>query len=447
MRRLSQIYKLQLTPAQIMVVGFAIIIFIGTFLLTLPIASTTEESVSFIDALFTATSASTVTGLVVVETGTQYTIFGQIVILTMIQVGGIGFMTMATLFALIMKKRISLRDRLILQASLNQMSMEGIVRLIRKVILYSIVIESVAAVILAIRWYAELPLGRAIYYGIFHAISIFNNACFDLMGTSLIAYTDDVVINVVSMVLIVTGGLGFIVISDVLDYKKTKRLSLHTRVVLSVSAFLIVGGTVVIFILEFSNPVTLGQQSWTGKVLASFFQSVTPRSAGASTVNLAELREVTQFFLIALMFIGASPGSAGGGIKTTTFAILIAAMVSMLRGRRDIILFRHRLEQETIFKAITMTLLFLFLIIFVSVTLSIIEPTDHFLMILFEVTSAFSTVGLSLGLTPELSTVGKMLIIMTMFIGRVGPLTMAYALGRKSDKELYRHPEGKIMIG
>lgn len=444
MKRLPK--SLRLTPSQIMVAGFMLIIAIGTMLLTLPFAST-GDPISLIDALFAATSATTVTGLVTLETGTQFTWYGQLIILVLIQVGGIGFMTMATLFALIMRRRISLRDRLILQTAMNQVSMEGIVRLIRKVILYSFVIESIAAIILCIRWSTEMPFGRAAYYGVFHSISIFNNAGFELFGTSLIGYTDDIVVNVVAMVLIVMGGLGFIVISDVLEFKKTGKLALQSKVVLSMSAYLIVIGAIVIFILEFSNSSTLGSQHLGGKVLASFFQSVTPRSAGASTVNLGDLREVTQFFIIALMFIGASPGSAGGGIKTTTFAILIAAIIAAIRGRRDIVLFRHRLPQETIFKAVTMTLLALFLIILVSVTLSVIEPTDHFLLILFEVTSAFSTVGLSLGLTPDLTSVGKLLIVLMMFIGRVGPLTLAFALGRKSEKELYRHPEGKLMIG
>lgn len=437
----------QLTPPQILVLGFAIIILIGAFLLTLPIAST-GAPMSFINALFTATSATCVTGLVVADTGLDFTVFGQVVILMLIQVGGLGFMTMATLFALVMKKRISLRERLILQEALNQLNMEGIVRLIRKVIKYSLVIELTGALLFAIRWSFDMPLGRAIYFGIFHAVSLFNNAGFDLFGEyrSLTPYVDDVVVNVVAMGLIVLGGLGFIVLADVMDYKKRRKLTLHSKVVITMTSFLIVFGAIVIFIFEFSNPNTLGPLNPTGKVLASFFQSVTPRTAGANTLDIGAMRQASQFFIILLMFIGASPGSTGGGIKTTTFTILIGAMIAMIRGRQDIVLFRFRLAQDRIFKAITLTLLALFLVIFVAMVLSTTEP-HPFLMILFEVTSAFGTVGLTMGLTSQLTVFGKIMIILMMFIGRLGPLTLAYALGPRPEKELYRHPEGKITIG
>jgi trk system potassium uptake protein TrkH len=438
----------RLAPPQILVLGFASIILIGALLLSLPISNTTGESLPFIDALFTATSATCVTGLVVVDTGTFFSAFGQIVIIVLIQVGGLGFMTMATMFALVLKRRISLRDRLLLQEAMNQNTMEGIVRLIRKVLLFSFVIEGAAAILLTIRFAFDMPFGKALYFGIWHAISMFNNAGFDLFGDyrSLTGYVNDPLVNIVVMFLIVSGGIGFIVLSDIVDFRRKRRLSLHSKVVLSMSAFLIVFGAIIIFIFEFTNPRTLGSLNWGGKILSSLFQSVTPRTAGANTLALGDMRQASQFFIVILMFIGASPGSTGGGIKTTTFTIIIGAVIAMLRGREDIVMFRYRLAQERIFKALTVTLLSLLLVITVVMVLSTTEDSS-FLMILYETTSAFGTVGLSMGLTPELSLTGKILISLTMFAGRLGLITLAYALGPKKGKELYRHPEGKIIIG
>ncbi|TXK84310.1 TrkH family potassium uptake protein [Paenibacillus sp. N3.4] len=442
----------RLKPPQILVLGFACIIFLGAGLLTLPFASATGHSVAFLDALFTATSATCVTGLVVVDTGSAYSMFGQIVIVSLIQVGGLGFMTMATLVAFALRMKITLKERLVLQEALNQGTMEGIIRLIRKVIIYSLTIEAVAAVIFTIRWTFDLGFPKALYFGIWHAISMFNNAGFDLFGTvdapfvSFTNYTNDVVVNVVAMALIVLGGIGFIVMSDTLEFRKTKKLSLQSKVVLSMTGFLIVFGAIVIFIFEYTNIRTMGSLDLGGKILASFFQSVAPRTAGPNTVDIGGMRQATQFFIVILMFIGASPGSTGGGIKTTTFTILISAIVTMIRGKEDIVIFRHRLAKDRILKAITLTMLALFLVIFVSMLLSTTENAQ-LLKILFEVTSAFGTVGMTMGLTPDLTTFGKILISITMFAGRLGPITLAYALQPKQEKELFRYPEGKITIG
>lgn len=452
MKKAKLFHPLKFSPARILVTGFALIILLGSFLLMLPMSNANGESLRFIDALFTATSATCVTGLVVVDTGTHFTVFGQVILLCLIQVGGLGFMTMATLFAFMLKKRISLKERLILQEALNQGSIEGIVRLIRKVIYFALIIEGSAAVLFSIRWAFDMPIGQAIYYGVFHAISFFNNAGFDLFGaisgpfTSLTSYAGDPIINFVSMFLIISGGIGFVVLSDLADYRKTKRLSLHTKVVLFMSGMLIIVGAIVIFVFEFTNPNTMGDLNFFEKILASLFQSVSPRTAGANTVDLAGLRQATQFFMVLLMFIGASPGSTGGGIKTTTFMILIGAVITMIRGKEDIVLFKHRLAKDRIYKALTVVLLSLTLVIAVAMVLSTTEDAD-FLAILFESTSAFGTVGLTMGITTHLTDIGRLLIALTMFIGRLGPLTLAYALGPKTERELYRHPEGKITIG
>jgi trk system potassium uptake protein TrkH len=440
--------KFKLSPPQLLVLGFSGIILIGTFLLMLPIANHTGESLAFIDAFFTATSATSVTGLVVRDTGTFFTTFGQVVIMILIQIGGLGFMTMATLFALVFRRKISLKDRLILQEAMNQGSMEGIVRLIRKVLYYSLIIEVSAAVLLAIRFAIDMPILRAIYFGLFHAVSMFNNAGFDLFGQfhSLTNYVGDPIVNIVVMFLIVSGGIGFIVIADLISYRKNRRLSLHAKVVLSMTAALIVIGFITIFIFEFTNKSTLAPLSWGEKLWSALFQAVTPRTAGANTLEIGSMRQATQFFIIILMFIGASPGSTGGGIKTTTFTILAGAVIAMITRKNDVILFRYRLAQERIFKAVTITMLSLFWVIAIAMILSATE-TAPFLSILFETMSAFGTVGLSMGLTTELTEVGKLFICLTMFVGRVGLLTLAYALGPKKERELFRYPEGKIIIG
>lgn len=439
---------IRFSPPQVLVLGFAFIILTGSLLLMLPISSSTGESLPFIDAFFTATSATCVTGLVVVDTGTYFSTFGQVVIMLLIQVGGLGFMTMATLFALVFKRKISLKDRLLLQEAMNQNTMEGIVRLIRKVLMYSLIIESCAALLFTIRWSFDMPFGRALFFGIFHGVSMFNNAGFDLFGEyrSLTQYVNDPIVNFVTMFLIVSGGLGFIVLSDLIEFRQRRKLSLHSKVVLSMTATLILVGALVIFVFEFTNSKTLEPLDWGGKIWSSFFQSVTPRTAGANTVDIGGLRQATQFFMIILMFIGASPSSTGGGIKTTTFTILVGAVISMIRGRSDLVLFRYRLAQERIFKAVTITMLALFLVIAVAMVLSTTEDAS-FLSILFETTSAFGTVGLSMGLTGKLTIAGKIIISFTMFAGRLGLLTLAYALGPKKGKELYRHPEGKMIIG
>lgn len=445
-------FRVRLNPPQVLAIGFLTIICIGSLLLSLPIASADGISTAYIDALFLATSATCVTGLSLVNIGEHYSIFGQAVIIVLVQIGGIGFMTVATLIALVFRRRISFQERLILQEAMNHGSTEGIVRLIRKVIVYALVIELSGAVLLSIRWLFEMPPGQAVYFGVFHSISIFNNAGFDLFSGmpdrpgSLMHYVDDPYINIVSIVLIVLGGVGFIVIGDLLSYRSTKKLTLHSKVVLSVSGGLIAIGTVIIFVFEYTNPLTLNPLSATGKIFGALFQSVTARSAGMSTVDISMFRQATQFFVIIMMFIGAAPGSSGGGIKVTTFAILIGALIAMIRGKEDIVLFRHRMAKDRIYKAITFALLSFIVIVVASMVLSTTESFP-FLGILFEVTSAYGTAGMSLGLTPKLTTFGKILIMALMFIGRLGPVTLAYTLTPKTKKELYRYPEGKITIG
>jgi len=438
-----------LDPPKILVLGFAIIILIGSILLHLPAATEDGQGLPWLDAIFTATSATCVTGLVVVDTGSTFTLFGEIVILSMIQIGGLGFMTFATLFALLMRKKISLRERLLLQESFNQLSIEGVVRLTKMVLIFSAIIEIVGGLLLSLRFSFDMPVGRAFYFGFFHAISNFNNAGFDLMGEfrSLTSYVADPLVNLVVCSLIILGGIGFIVMSELYEYRHVRRLSLHTKVVLTTSGFLIVLGTIFIFILEYNNPKTLQPLSTMGKILGSLYQSVTTRTAGSNTLNIPDMQHSSLFLMIFLMFVGASPGSTGGGIKTTTFATLLGAVWTQIKGKEDVIFFRQRILPHMIYKSLTVTMSGLFIVIAVTMILSITESGSDFLMLLFEATSAFATVGLSMGLTPNLSPVGETIIAITMFAGRVGPLTIAYALAQRNKKEYYRYPKGKIMIG
>jgi trk system potassium uptake protein TrkH len=438
-----------LDPPKILVIGFASIIILGAILLTLPVATTNGHGLSLLNALFTATSATCVTGLVVVDTGTTFTLFGQIVILALIQIGGLGFMTFATLFAFLLGKKISLKERMLLQESLNNLSMEGIVRLARRILIFTAVIEVGGAVLLSIRFSFDMPVGKAIYYGIFHSISNFNNAGFDLMGEfhSLTGYVDDPTVTLTVSALIILGGIGFIVMNELYEYRNSKRFSLHTKIVLVTSSLLVAVGTIGIYLLEYSNPSTLKPLSFSGKILGSLFQSVTARTAGANTLNIGELTQSSLLLIILLMFIGASPGSTGGGIKTTTFTTLLGAVWSQIRGKEDVIFYRQRIGYETIYKALTVTFSGLFLVALMTLILTISEHGQDFLAIIFEVTSAFATVGLSMGLTPELTPIGKGLIIFTMFAGRVGPLTIAYAITIRRKPDAFRYPKGKITIG
>ncbi|CCF12250.1 MULTISPECIES: TrkH family potassium uptake protein [Brevibacillus] len=443
------IKKFHLSPPKVLVLGFALIIAIGAILLTLPIATNDGHGLSLINAVFTSTSATCVTGLVVTDTGTTFTLFGQLVILALIQVGGLGFMTLATFFALLMGKKISLQQRLLLQESLNQISIEGVVRLAKMLLIFTGLIELTGGILLTLRFAFDMPFAKALYYGMFHSISNFNNAGFDLMGefSSLTKYVSDPIVNITVCLLIILGGIGFIVMAEVYGYRDTKRLSLHTKVVLTTTAILIILGTLAIFILEFTNPKTLQPLSPVGKFFGALYQSVTARTAGSNTISIGDMHQSSLFFMIVLMFIGASPGSTGGGIKTTTFATLLGAVWAQIKGREDVIFYRQRILPHMIYKSLTVTMTALFIVIIVSMILTITEPGKDFLMILFESVSAFATVGLSMGLTPDLSDIGKIVISLTMFAGRVGPLTIAFALAQRNRKEYFRYPKGKIMIG
>jgi trk system potassium uptake protein TrkH len=440
-------FTLKTTPAQTLVIGFAAVIMIGAILLTLPAAVRPGESVNFLTSLFTATSAVCVTGLVVVDTGTHWTTFGHIIILALIQVGGLGFMTMATFLYLLLGRRIGLKQRLIIQESLNYTSLAGIVRLAKYVLFFTFITEIFFAAILSIRWSYDMGWQKGLWFGLFHAVSAFNNAGFDLFGEfrSLTAYAGDATVTLCITTLIILGGIGFSVIVDIVRrLKESRHLALHTKLVLSVSGLLILFGTIFIYFLEYDN--TLRGLSPLGKVLASYFQAVSPRTAGYNTLDIGALHAATQFLIVILMFIGASPGSTGGGIKTTTFGALAISVWCMIRGKEDTEILRRRIGKDQVYKSLAILLMATGLVTTVTLLLSITEKAD-FLAILFETTSAFGTVGLTMGITPDLTAFGRILIIITMFLGRLGPLTLAFALTTAKRKTRLRYPEEKIMVG
>lgn len=443
------IFNHQFTPAQVVILGFASIIFTGAILLTLPIASASGVRLGFVDALFTATSATCVTGLITVNTKEFFSLFGKTVIILLIQVGGLGFMTMSTLFALLIGKKITLRERIYIQNELNQLTLGGLVRLVRYVAAITLTIEGMGVLILFIRWAPQYGIKSGLAYALFHAVSAFCNAGFDLFGDSLVRFVGDITVNLVICGLIIVGGIGFTVIADFYNNKITKtkkRFSLHAKLVLFVTAGLILIGTVLFLLLEYNNPQTMGNLSLDKKILAALFQSVSPRTAGFNTIPIGQLRQASLFITIVLMFIGASPNSTGGGIKTTTFAVIVMAVIALVRGKHDVEVFERRLHDEIVLKSLAVAALG---ITVVSVGTLILLITQPFTLteILFEAVSAFGTVGLSTGITPALTAVGKLILTTMMYLGRVGPLTLVMAVGQKKETPVFRFPEERIMVG
>ncbi|HSH35447.1 TrkH family potassium uptake protein [Schnuerera sp.] len=440
------INKIGLNPPRVLILGFGALILIGTLLLNLPIATKTGESIGLVNSFFTSASAVCVTGLVVVNTADYWSLFGQITILILIQMGGLGFMTMATIVALLVGKKITLKERLVIKEQLNQKTISGLVRLTKYVILSTFIMEGIGAILLSTRFIPKYGTIKGIWFSIFHAISAFCNAGFDIIGESMVPFVGDYVINLTLCLLIIIGGLGFSVYIDISKNRSFKRLSLHSKLVISITIILIFIGMIIFYSIEQNNPDTLLNFSRGEKVLSAFFQSVVTRTAGFNSVDTSMLYDTTAFIMIILMFVGGSPGSTAGGVKTTTFGTIILATLSVIRGDKDVVVFKKRLNQNIINRSLAIVSIGLTLILAVSVILTITEDAN-FLDVLFETTSAFGTVGLSRGITSNLSDIGKITIALTMYAGRVGALTMAFAFAQKKNQYPYRYSEGNIMVG
>ncbi|NLZ48963.1 MAG: Trk family potassium uptake protein [Clostridiales bacterium] len=445
----------KLSPVQILCLGFVTLILIGALLLSLPISSAKGQFTSFIDSLFTATSSLCVTGFVNLDTGSYWSYFGKTLIIILVQIGGIGFMSFATMLAIILGKKITLRDRLVLQESMNTFNLQGLVKMEKYILSFTFIIETIGALVLSTQFIPSFGLSKGIYYSFWHSISAFCNGGFDLFGTvdspfiSLIGWRENPIVIVTLTILIIVGGLGFLVWADIYNYKVSRKLSLHSKVVIIGTLILIFGGAFFIYILECNNPLTLKDMSMVDKIINSFFASVSHRTAGMSTIITADMKPASRLLTIILMFIGGSSGSTAGGIKITTVTIIIMTIVCTIKGKEETEIFKKRVSKEQVLKSFIIATLGFSLIILATVLLSIIESNSAFSLecLFFEATSALTTAGLSLGLTPHLSSLGKVLIIILMYIGRVGPLTVALSLGKNKKKNLIRYPEGKILIG
>jgi len=435
----------RIRPSFVIVLSFFLVILTGGILLSLPISSAKGISTNFLDSYFTANSATCVTGLVTLDTGVHFSLFGLIVIMALMQVGGLGYMTFSTFMLLVFRHKLFISQKLALQEALNIYSTRDVISVLRRIFSIVFIFEGIGALILFLRWLPELGLGKAVLYAVFHSISAFNNAGFALPPNfaNMAPYVTDLTINLTITTLIIIGGIGFIVIADILQHHK---LSLHSKVAIAATLCLVVSGTALILLLEQNNPSTLGPLKFVDKVLASYFQAVTPRTAGFNTVNIASMVPATLLVTMLLMFIGASPGGTGGGIKTTTFALILSTIWATLKGFKNTIIFNRRIPAETVRRAFTIAFLSLTV---VSLAVFCLDQTEKFslLEIAFETFSAFGTVGLSMGITPYLSSLGKIIIMLVMFIGRVGPLTLLLALIMEQREPKIEPPKEGISIG
>lgn len=436
-----------LSPSQKAILGLLGLIGLGTFLLALPISHAAPGRVSLFDAFFTATSALCVTGLTVVDTGKDFSFFGTLVILALFQVGGLGMLLWSTTMVVLLGGQLGLRQRLLMQEQLPGMSMSGAGRLTVNVFFFVLGIELLGALFLWLCWQERIPGLEGAYYAFFHSASAFCNAGFALWPDSLAQDVAHPVVNLVVMALIILGGLGYAVVRDILWSLRARknRMSVHSRVVLWFSGILIVGGAGLFLLFEMFNQGMLEHRPWGERLLISFFQSTT-RTAGLSTVNIGELHPETLQLLMALMFIGGSPGSTAGGLKTTTMAVLLLAAWSQIKGREEVEAFGRRLSPTLVFQALAMTVIATLCVLGLAFTLNASEP-QPFSSILFETISALAIVGLSTGITPELSPLSKSLLCLAMIVGRVGPLTLAMSLLRPKKRSPIRHPVEDVLIG
>lgn len=441
--------RIKLKGVQILVLGFILVILTGAILLTLPISTASGEGTNFLDALFTSTSAVCVTGLVVVDTGSYWNMFGQTVIMILIEIGGLGFMSFTTLIAIVLGKKITLRERLILQDAMNTFNIQGLVKMVKYVLVFTVSVQFFGALLLSTQFVPKFGAAKGIFYSIFHSISAFCNAGFDVFGksNSLMSYNTNLVVIMVISILIIIGGLGFTVWSELYNSKSLRRVSLHSKMVILMTTVLVLGGTVLMFLFEHNNTNTIANMSFIDKVMNSFFASVTPRTAGFNSISTDGMTTAGQFLTIILMFIGGSPGSTAGGIKTTTIGILIVTVICVIRGREDSEVFKKRFSKDLVYKAFTLLFIGVGLVIVVTMLLSYTEKGVSFISLFYETVSALGTAGLSLGLTSELSSIGKILIIFMMYLGRVGPLTVVLSITRKKTNSGVKYPEGKILIG
>ena len=441
-------YLKKLSPSRKLILGFLLAIIVGTFLLMMPFSLNEGKELSFLSSLFTIVSAICVTGLTVVDTATVFSPIGTTIIIFFIQLGGLGVMTFSSILFLATGKKMTFYERELLKEERNADNSGEIGEFIKKLLFVVFTIESIGAIILTTQFMDKMSLGKAIYFGIFHSISAFCNAGFALFSNNLEGFSSNVVVNLTVGYLITLGGIGFAVITSfiVVIRNGIDRFNLTTKMAILISIILTLGGMILFLILEYSNPNTIGDLNFFEKILASYFQSVTLRTAGFNTVPLGSLRDATIFISCILMFIGASPGSTGGGIKTTTFGVIMFYVIGIAKKKGNIEVFNRRIDWEILNRALAILVIAITYVAFIITCILVIED---FTMeqVVFEVISAFGTVGLTLGITPQLSVLSKLLIIITMFIGRLGPLTFALAIGETKKKAISKYPKENILVG
>lgn len=456
---MKRIIHIKMTTTRIIVLGFLLGIMLGGLLLWLPVSSKAGKDISFVDALFVATTSLCVTGLTPVVMAEQWNYFGQAVILFLMQFGGLGVITFTTTVLLMLGKRITLKERMLIQDSYNLDSIAGVVKLTKRIIKGTLLIEACGAVLYAFEFIPRYGILDGIWKSVFHAVSAFCNAGLDLVGSDgFLVYRTNVLINVTTMLLIIFGGLGFPVWWDVLAVvKKAKRkeilrrdvfakLNVHSKLVLVMTAVLIFGGGLLILLFEFHNPATMGELSLGNKILAALFESVTLRTAGFQTIPQEGLTEASTLLALILMFIGGSPSGTAGGVKTVTMLILILSMLAAVKGTDEVRAFHRRISDNYVRRAVAVIVVFFVALIAVTMALSITED-GSFIDILFEATSATATVGLTRGFTGTLTLTGKWIIIIAMYLGRLGPITMALAFNAKKYTGKKTYAEGKVIIG
>lgn len=449
--QISEIKKQKWSTTKIIAVGYVLVIAIGTILLMLPVSGRNHQPVPFMDAWFTATSATCVTGLVTHDTYTYWSSFGQVVLLILVQIGGMGFMTIAISAMTLTRKKIGLSQRLLMQESVGAPQVAGVVRMSRLILGGTVLFEGLGAVLLSFYYIPRLGVGKGLYFSLFHSISAFCNAGIDLMGyyqpsSSLTMAADSYLVGITIALLILIGGIGFLVWEDALHWKwRISRYRLHSKVVLAAAAVLVVGGTLLIFLFEYGKPSmegkNLGEQ-----ILCSFFQAVTPRTAGFNTMDLNRLTPSSQMLMVCFMFIGGSPGSTAGGIKTTTLTILLLTIWTEFKKRKDVELFKRRVEGEVIRHAACILMFYGSLAFLSSMVICALEGMGA-KEVIFEVVSALCTVGLSLGITAEVGTISHVILILLMFIGRVGGITILIAFSSRLSAIPSKLPAEKIAVG
>ncbi|MBO5746921.1 MAG: Trk family potassium uptake protein [Clostridia bacterium] len=439
-------------PARVIVLSFLLVILVGTALLCMPFSSVEGKFTDPLTAMFTATTSTCVTGLILVDTGSYWSFWGQLIILLLVQIGGIGLVTFSAFFMVIFRQKLGLNGMLLTQSSVGLDSFRHLKTLLKVIVLSTLVIESVGAALLSIRFVPMFGISEGIWRSVFTSISAYCNAGLDLLEgdfTSLTAFSGDVLVNCTVMGLIILGGLGFLVFQDIIFYRKNDRLMLHTKVVLIATALFTLAGALMFFAFEYQNPKTLGGLPFGEKVLASFFQSVTLRTAGFNTIDFAGLGDHTKFLSSVFMFFGAAPGSTGGGVKITTFAVLLMTVVATYRNRQETVIMGRRIDQGVVYKSMSLVAAGILVVAALTAVIVFEDNGVELVDALVEASSAFATVGITAGATLKLGLLSKVLVIVTMFIGRVGTLSLIMALTLKENQREDKivRPKGEIMVG